>query len=102
MEQPLKLVIPDNADREMVIATRPNLVELNRDHGYKTHIQSRIFLTDSTEYLVPVGNQLLKIQTPHRITFAKGEECYVDLAHVSWYPRESGDADAERAKRQLV
>lgn len=102
MENPLPLMLPENAAREMVVATRPNTVDLNRSHGYKTKIFSRIFLTDSTEYLVPVGDQLLKIQTPHRITFAKGEECYVDLKHVMWYPEEDEAAEAERAKRQLM
>jgi len=102
MQNPLPLTIPEKADREMVVATRPNAIDLNRDHGYKTHIYSRIFLTDTTEYLVPIGDQLLKIQTPHRITFGKGEECYVDFTHVMWYPEEDESAEAERAKRQLV
>jgi iron(III) transport system ATP-binding protein len=61
-----------------------------------------VFLTDTTEYLVPIGDQLLKFQTPHRITFGKGEECYVDFTHVMWYPEEDESAEAERAKRQLV
>ena len=102
MQNPLPLTIPEHADREMVVATRPNAIDLNRDHGFKTHIYSRVFLTDTTEYLVPMGDQLLKIQTPHRITFGKGEECYVDFTHVMWYPEEDESAEAERAKRQLV
>jgi iron(III) transport system ATP-binding protein len=102
MQNPLPLTIPEHAEREMVVATRPNAIDLNRDHGFKTHIYSRVFLTDTAEYLVPIGDQLLKIQTPHRITFGKGEECYVDFTHVMWYPEEDESAEAERAKRQLV
>lgn len=101
-QQALPIPIPETAEKEMVIATRPNMIDLNREHGYKTKIFSRVFLTDSTVYLVPVGDQLLKVQTPHRITFAKGETCYVDMKHVMWYPEDDTAADAERLKRQLV
>ena len=96
------VTVPEGVDREVVIATRPNAVDLNRDHGYETTIFSRIFLTDSTEYEVKIGNQLLKIQTPHRITFAVGEKCFVDLKHVMWYPEGDFDEEAERVRRQLV
>lgn len=102
MEHPLPVTAPEGVDREVVIATRPNAVDLNRDHGYETTIFSRIFLTDSTEYEVKIGNQLLKIQTPHRITFAVGEKCFVDLKHVMWYPEGDFDEEAERVRRQLV
>ena len=102
MEHPLPVTVPEGVDREVVIATRPNAVDLNRDHGYETTIFSRIFLTDSTEYEVKIGNQLLKIQTPHRITFAVGEKCFVDLKHVMWYPEGDFDEEAERVRRQLV
>ena len=94
--------IPKNVDREMVIATRPNEIDLNRTKGFRGKIESRIFLTDSTQYLVRMGDQLLKVQTPHRITFAEGEECRCNLAKVMWYPEEDPGKEEERARRQLV
>ncbi len=104
MEHPLDLVIPADAERQMVVATRPNsinLLDADQD-GYPTHITKRIFLTDRTEYIVPVGNQNLKIQTPHRIAFAEGEACRIRLASPMWYPAEDEATEKERLRRQLV
>ena len=101
-EQTLDLPIPENVDREMVIAIRPNEIDLNRTKGFRGKIESRIFLTDSTQYLVRMGDQLLKVQTPHRITFAEGEECRVNLVKVMWYPEEDPGKEEERTRRQLV
>ena len=85
----------------MVIATRPNAIRLTKNEGYITHIEKRIFLTDRTEYLVPVGEQLVKIQTPHRVIFAPGEQCGVVISSPGWYPPDDKAAEAERAKRQI-
>lgn len=40
MEHPLPVTVPEGVDREVVIATRPNAVDLNRDHGYETTISA--------------------------------------------------------------
>ncbi|MDE6107537.1 MAG: ABC transporter ATP-binding protein, partial [Oscillospiraceae bacterium] len=103
-ENALDLTIPADADKQMVVATRPNSIDLvgADGEGYPTHIQKRIFLTDRTEYLVPVGEQTLKVQTPHRVAFAEGEACKVRLASPMWYPMEDEAADKERQRRQLV
>ena len=94
------LAIPENSGREMVIAARPNAIKLSKDSGFRTHIEKRTFLTDKTEYLVSVGEQLVKIQTPHRVVFAPGESCCIDIAGAGWYPPEDKAAEAERARRQ--
>ncbi len=102
-EQPLDLEIPKDAESQMVVATRPNCIELTGGgDGYKTHVEKRIFLTDRTEYLIPVGGQTLKVQTPHRISFAQGESCRVKLVAPMWYPVEDEAAEKERMRRQLV
>ena len=103
MEQSLDLSVPDDVADEMVVATRPNEIALTGagEGGFASHIEKRIFLTDRTEYLVPVGDQLLKVQTPHRITFSEGEACYVHLVEPMWYPADDAAADKERARRQL-
>lgn len=98
--QAIKLPVPENAGAEMVIATRPNAIRLTHDEGYMTHIEKRIFLTDRTEYLVPVGEQLVKIQTPHREVFAPGERCGIVISEPGWYAPEDKEAEAERARRQ--
>ena len=72
MAHPLPVALPENGEREMVMATRPNQIEMNHTDGYKTKVEKRIFLTNYTEYLVRVGDQLLQVQTPHRNAFAQG------------------------------
>ena len=101
--QAMQLDIPADAAPEMVVATRPNEIELlaSTESGYKTKIAKRIFLTDRTEYLVPVGEQMVKIQTPHRVRFAQGDECVVRFVDPMWYPMDDEEAEKERAKRQL-
>ena len=102
MEQPLPVALPENGEREMVMATRPNQIDMNRTEGYKTKVEKRIFLTNYTEYLVRVGDQLLQVQTPHRNAFAQGETCYLKFPGIMWYGREDEQAEAERNRRQLV
>ena len=88
----------------MVVATRPNSIDLMGPdgEGYPTKIEKRIFLTDRTEYLVPIGSQTLKIQVPHRISFAEGDACKVRFVSPMWYPAEDEAAEKERQRRQLV
>ena len=104
MQNPLRLEIPADAAREMVVATRPNSIDLvgPSEEGYPTHIEKRIFLTDRTEYLVQIGRQTLKIQVPHRVTFAEGDPCLVRFVSPMWYPAEDEAAEKERQRRQLV
>ena len=102
--QALPLPIPADAGREMVVAARPNEIALSgaQGEGYRTHIAKRIFLTDRTEYLVPIGAQMVKIQTPHRIAFSQDEAVTVRLTDPMWYPADDEAAEKERARRQLV
>ena len=104
-QHPLDLEIPKDAGRNMVVATRPNSIDLlkpGEGPGYPTRIDKRIFLTDRTEYLVQVGDQTLKIQVPHRISFAEGDACHVRFVSPMWYPAEDEAAEKERQRRQLV
>lgn len=103
LQNPLDIEIPADAAERMVVATRPNSIELTGgEDGYVTHVEKRIFLTDRTEYLIPIGNQTLKVQTPHRISFSEGERCCVRLVSPMWYPTEDEQAEKERLRRQLV
>ena len=100
--QEIPCAIPNNLDREMILATRPNAISLNRENGYKTKIEKRIFLTDYTKYMVRVGSQLLQIETPHWNEFQEGEDCFVDILDPMWYKDDNGAAELERTRRQLV
>lgn len=104
MDTPLGLDVPKDAADRMVVATRPNSIEITgaEGSGYLSHVEKRIFLTDRTEYLIPVGSQMLKVQTPHRISFSAGEACRVKLVEPMWYPVEDDAAERERNRRQLV
>lgn len=102
-KRPLDLPVPPGAEPRMVVATRPNAIELTGGgEGYVSHVAKRIFLTDRTEYLIPVGSQMLKVQTPHRVSFSEGEECRVRLVNPMWYPAEDEAAEKERARRQTI
>lgn len=103
MKQEIKISIPNiEVSERMVIATRPNEIELSSSDngGYQSYIEKRIFLTDRTEYLVPIGEGLVKIQTPHRICFNEKERCYVKFIDPIWYNASDDEkADEERNKR---
>ncbi|NLO39274.1 MAG: ABC transporter ATP-binding protein [Ruminiclostridium sp.] len=98
--------LPCNTEKatrpEMLLAVRPNEIHLNRLKGYRTKIEKRMILTDNIEYFVRIGDQTLKIETPHRIEFQQGEPCCVDLIHSIWYEDDGIDLEAERNKRQLI
>lgn len=103
LDTPMDIAVPSGAAPRMVVATRPNAIELTGgDDGYPTHVEKRIFLTDRTEYLVPIGNQMLKVQTPHRVSFSQGEKCAVRIAAPVWYPADDESAEKERLRRELI
>lgn len=102
MNQSIDIPVPRDAASRMVVAARPNAIRISADRGFRTHVEKRIFLTDRTEYLLPVGGQLVKVETPHRIVFAPGEACCVQLADPMWYPAEDKKAEEERLKRQMI
>ena len=92
---------PAGGDRPMVLATRPNTIEINHEEGYRAKVVKRIFLTDFTEYLVDVGEQVIRIQTPHRNMFRQGDDCFLRFPSPMWYVPEKNQ-DEERAKRMII
>ena len=87
---------------EMILATRPNTIDINRESGYKTRIIKRTFKTDFVEYLVAIGDDTVLIQTPHRNLFKSGEECYIRVHNPAWYPPEDEETEKERERRNVV
>lgn len=115
----LKLAISEDmlekgkAKGSLLLATRPNTIELlpydsnqsssNYDKNLALHgiISKRIFLTNFTEYIVKIGSETLKVQTPHRIEFKVNDPCTLLLPHAVFYEDDNED-EALRNKRQLI
>jgi iron(III) transport system ATP-binding protein len=102
LQQLLPVDPPKGCDHEMILATRPNQIDINKESGYESVVENRIFLTDYTEYQVKVGDTLVQVQTPHRVEFSVGEKCFLRFPNAMWYPMEDEAAEAERNRRQLV
>lgn len=100
--RPLPVKAPSDRKGEMLMATRPNTIEINHEEGFAGKIIKRIFLTDLTEYLVDLCGQVIRVQTPHRNMFNAGDTCYLKFPSPMWYDREDEKAAAERAKRMLI
>ncbi len=99
----LPVAVPTGVESKMMMATRPNQIDMNRIAGYPSKVEKRSFLTNHMEYLVSVGDNVIKIQTPHRNEFEEGETCYLRFPGAMWYDAGSElAADAERNRRQLV
>lgn len=94
--------LPTKSHNQMILATRPNEIVLNREKGFKTMIQKRIFMTDCTRYMVRVGKQILQIEAPHWNEFKEGDTCYIDILKPMWYEDDGGVAEKERLRRQLI
>lgn len=94
--------LPEKGGQKMILATRPNEIALNRERGYKTVIEKRIFMTDCTRYMVKVGSQMLQIEAPHWNEFREGDSCFIDILKPMWYEDDGGAAEKERTKRQLI
>ncbi len=87
---------------DMVMATRPNTIEMNHQEGYCARVIKRTFRTDFAEYLVSAGDSVICVQTPHRNIFRTGEACYLKFLNPMWYGREGHDDESERTRRMLV
>ncbi len=98
----LPVEVPADAAAEMIMATRPNQIDMNRAEGYPSQVLKRSFLTNHAEYLVKVGDAVIKIQTPHRNEFTQGEACRLRFPGVMWYPADADALEEERNRRQLV
>lgn len=92
----------------LLLATRPNTIALlSPEQGDAVSgclhgtIEQRIFLTNFTEYIVKVGTEKLKVQTPHRIEFMPGDCCCLDLPQAMWY-EDDDQQEAIRNQRQII
>lgn len=87
---PLGIAAPRTASGSMVLATRPNTIDMNHKEGFRSKVVKRIFLTDFIEYIVAVGAETIRVQTPHRNFFREGEDCYLRFPSPIWYEDTAG------------
>ena len=100
---PLPVEAPTGKGNDPLLATRPNTIDINHESGFRAKVVKRIFLTDFTEYLVDVGGQVLRVQTPHRNVFRQGDDCFLRFPSPMWYEHDDGaEAEKERARREIV
>jgi iron(III) transport system ATP-binding protein len=102
-DRPLPVEAPTGKGNDPLLATRPNTIDINHENGFKAKVVKRIFLTDFTEYLVDVGGQVLRVQTPHRNIFHQGDDCFLRFPSPMWYEHDDGvEAEKERARREII
>ena len=99
---PLGMDAPKTGETEMLLATRPNTIEINREEGFRGTVVKRVFLTDLTEYIVALGDQTVRVQAPHRNMFRAGDPCFLRFANPIWYSAKKDASDVERERRTLV
>ena len=99
---PLGMDAPKTSEKEMLLATRPNTIEINREEGIPGTVVKRVFLTDFTEYIVALGDQTVRVQAPHRNMFRAGDPCYLRFANPIWYSAQKDASEQERERRTLV
>jgi len=102
-DRPLPVEAPVGKGNDPLLATRPNTIDINHESGFKAKVVKRIFLTDFTEYLVDVGGQVIRVQTPHRNVFRQGDDCFLRFPSPMWYEHDDGaEAEKERARREII
>lgn len=89
-------------EKSLVLATRPNEINIDNREGYKTKIEKRLYLTTYIEYHVKVGEQIIRIHTPHRQELQVGDVCYIQFNYCKWYLAKEDDLEAERNRRQVI
>ena len=94
---PLGIAAPARASGSLTLATRPNTIDINHSEGFPTKIIKRIFLTDFIEYIVALGDQTIRVQTPHRNFFRAGDTCFLRFPSPIWY--DDDHAETSDAKR---
>jgi iron(III) transport system ATP-binding protein len=89
-------------ERQALLATRPNEIELVGEGGYRTQIRQRLFLGDYVEYRVLVGETELRIQTVVDQGFRPGDNCGLKFNRIKWYSAAEDSSEAEREKRKVI
>lgn len=93
---------PDFSDDQAVLATRPNEIHLVAEGGYRTRIKNRVFLGDSVEYRVDIGQAEIRIHTYEDKGFKVGDICGVEFSKVTWYAAREDGSDEERERRKII
>lgn len=71
---------------EAILACRPNEIEMGRNGGIKGTVIRRVFLGDTIDYRVKVGDSEVRVQARRKIEFQEGEKCSLKFTRILWYP----------------
>jgi iron(III) transport system ATP-binding protein len=82
--------IPDHVkDKKSTLACRPSEVELTDNEGLKGMVKRKVFLGDTVDYRVGIGNVDIRVQENRRKSrFKEGDTCGLRFHRVLWYNRE--------------
>lgn len=91
-------------DGEGLLASRPNEIELSvvPGSGYPAKIEKRLYMTFCIEYHVIIGEQTIRIHTPHTNVLAEESDCFIQFKNPRWYAKESEVIEQERIERQVL
>lgn len=85
------------------LASRPNEISLSheQDSGYPAVIERRLYMTFCIEYHVRIGNQTIRVHTPHSQVYQKDAVCFITFKNPKWYDLGSREEELERIERQV-
>ena len=73
----------------MVLACRPSEIEILKAGGVKAIIKRKVYLGDTIDYRIMIGNIEVRVQKNRRSAeFAEGDTCHLKFSQMHWYPCE--------------
>lgn len=87
-----------------LMALRPNKIRFAKENevGVSGKIIKRTVLTANMEYLIQVGDELIKLQSSHNEIYRDNDLCYLKFYDPMWYEYDGENHNEEREKRQLI
>ncbi|MBU8920391.1 MAG: ABC transporter ATP-binding protein [Bacteroidales bacterium] len=102
-DQNIECDLPDSLDeRTVILATRPNEIDLVHDGGFKAKVEGRILLSGYINYRINVGNQEVKVRSAEDKGFQVGDTCGVKFNGIKWYSASEKISDEIREKRKVI
>jgi iron(III) transport system ATP-binding protein len=94
----------EGPDGEGLLASRPNEIEISptENGGIPAVIDKRSYMTFCIEYHVRIGDQTIRVHTPHTNVLSEGDTCFVNFKNPRWYDKEAETLELERTERQVI
>jgi len=88
----LPVPLPDGGARRRILASRPSEVVLGREAGVTGTVKRRVFLGETVDYRIGIGDLEVRVQKHRRdALFAEGETCRLSFPNPLWYDRGQGE-----------